>query len=211
VLMFGALVGRLVCGWLCPFGLVQEIMHLLPPKKKLKTFRGDRQLRWLKFAVLFVLVVLLTLISHEPMFCKWLCPAGTLEAGIPLVALNEQLQSLVGGLYIHKVVILVLLLVLSVFIYRPFCRYLCPLGAIYSLLNPLSLYRYSINKHSCVNCGACTRACPMACSPVENPNSMECIRCGKCVDVCPTDSIKTGFVLRPSPADTSDENTAQEN
>ncbi len=197
VLMFGALLGRLCCGWLCPFGLVQELMHLLPPKRKIKTFRGDRQLRWLKFAVLGLLVVGLTLITYEPSFCKWLCPAGTLGAGIPLVASNEQLQLQAGGLFIHKVVILLALLVLSVFIYRPFCRYLCPLGAIYALLNPLSLYRYSVEEHSCVDCGACSKACPMACDPQHRPNSLECIRCGKCADICPTGAIKTGFILRP--------------
>ncbi len=197
VLMFGALLGRFICGWLCPFGLVQELMHLLPPKKKIQTFRGDRQLRWLKFSVLGLLVVLLTVIRHEPMFCKWLCPAGTLEAGIPLVSLNEQLAAQAGGLFIHKVVILIALLVLSVFIYRPFCRYLCPLGAIYSLLNPLSLYRYTVDDSACVHCGACSKACPMACNPETKPNDIECIRCGKCADVCPTGAIKTGFVLRP--------------
>lgn len=198
VLMFGALMGRLICGWLCPFGLVQEIMHLLPPKKKIKTFRGDRQLRWVKFAVLGLLVIVLTIIRNEPQFCKWLCPAGTLGAGIPLVSLNEQLQGLAGGLFIHKVAILAALLILSVFIYRPFCRYLCPLGAIYSLLNPLSLYRYTVDEQACTHCGACSRACPMACHPETKPNDMECIRCGKCADVCPTSAIKTGFVLKPT-------------
>ena len=196
VMLVGALLGRLVCGWLCPFGLVQELLHMLPPKRKIKTFRGDKQLRWVKYAVLVIMVFVVTAIKHEPQFCKWLCPAGTLEAGVPLVALNEQLRGLVGGLYAHKIAILAVLLVLSVFIYRPFCRYLCPLGAIYALLNPLSLYRYRVDKHSCIHCGACANKCPMACNPEKRPNDPECVRCGKCIEVCPTNAIKSEFAFK---------------
>lgn len=180
----GALGGRFICGWLCPFGLVQDLLHKIPFPKKIRTFKGDRLLRYLKYVVLLVLVILLPLFvvditgRGDPWFCKWLCPAGTLEGGIPLVLLNEPLRASVGFLYTWKMSILVALVLLSVVIYRPFCRYLCPLGAIYALFNRVSLLR--------VKPGPICGRCPMC----ATPNSPECIRCA------------SGPVLRPAPKPT---------
>ena len=143
----GALAGRFVCGWLCPFGLVQELLHKIPFGKKIASFRGDRLLRKLKYVVLLVFVILLPLFlvdilgQGSPWFCKLICPAGTLEGGIPLVLLNEGMRSAAGWLYTWKNVLLAGTIVLSVLIYRPFCKYLCPLGAIYSVFNPIAVFR----------------------------------------------------------------------
>lgn len=171
LMVVGALCGRFVCGWLCPFGLVQDLLHKIPFPKKIRTFRGDRVLRYLKYAVLVVLVILLPLFAVDiigqgsPWFCKWVCPAGTLEGGIPLVLANDGLRSAVGFLYAWKMSILVAIVLLSILIYRPFCRYLCPLGAIYALFNRLSLFR--------VKPGPLCARCPMC----AKPNGPECIRC----------------------------------
>lgn len=97
-LMFvGGLMGRFVCGWLCPFGLIQDLLHKIPLPKKVKTFRGDKLLRKLKYAILIVFVILLPLFLVDmlgqgaPWFCKLICPAGTLEGGIPLVLLSSAM------------------------------------------------------------------------------------------------------------------------
>ena len=167
----GALLGRFVCGFLCPFGLIQDLLHKIPFPKKIRTFAGDRLLRYLKYAVLAVFVVLLPLFAVDivgqgsPWFCKWICPAGTLEAGIPLVLANPGFRSAVGFLYAWKMVILAAVILLSLMIYRPFCKYLCPLGAIYGLFNPVSLYR--------VKAASACADCKMGC----RPNDRECIRC----------------------------------
>lgn len=199
-LMFvGGLVGRFVCGWLCPFGLLQDLLHKIPFPKKLRTFRGDRLLRKLKYVILIVFVILLPLFLVDllgqgaPWFCKLICPAGTLEGGIPLVLLNRALRKTVGFLYTWKVALLCVLVVLSLIVYRPFCKYLCPLGGIYSVFNPISVFRYRVDKEKCVGCGACARVCEMGCEPLKNANAAECIRCGKCRQVCPTDAIQSGF------------------
>ena len=84
---------------------------------------------------------------------------------------------------------MVFLLVLSVLVYRPFCRYLCPLGAVYSVFNPIALYRYSVDGQACTQCGACQKACPMDIPAYQTPNSPECIRCGKCKAACPHGAI----------------------
>lgn len=202
-LMFiGALMGRFVCGWLCPFGLIQDLLHRIPFVRKVNTFRGDLLLRKLKYIILLVFVILMPLFLVDmlgqgaPYFCKLICPAGTLEGGIPLVLLNDTFQGIVGWLYTWKMALLIGIVLLSVIIYRPFCKYICPLGAIYSVFNPISVFRYRVDKEKCVNCGACSKACHMQVNPVETPNSPECIRCGKCKDICPANAIYTCEKLR---------------
>lgn len=198
-LMFvGALLGRFVCGWLCPFGLIQDLLHKIPFPRKIKTFPGDMLLRKLKYVILVVFVILLPMFLVDimgqgaPYFCKLICPAGTLEGGLPLVILNKSLRSAIGWLYAWKMVILAVVILLSIFIYRPFCKYICPLGAVYSIFNPISVFGYRVDRDQCISCGACSRACKMQIDPVLNVNHPECIRCGQCKKVCPTGAIYLG-------------------
>ena len=197
LLLFGALFGRLVCGWLCPFGLVQDLLHQIPFPKKLRRLPGDRVLKWLKYIILvgFVIVLPLTVLDvvgqGQPWFCKYICPSGTLFAGIPLIASNPPLRAALGWLFTWKAAILAVLLLLSVVVYRPFCRYLCPLGAIYGLFNPVALYRFRIDADKCTKCGACQRACKLDIAVWQTPNSAACIRCGDCRRACPHGAIRT--------------------
>lgn len=195
-LMFiGALTGRFVCGWLCPFGLIQDLLHKIPFPKKIGTFPGDRLLRKLKYVIFLVFVILMPMFVVDllgqgaPYFCKLICPAGTLEGGLPLVLLNKGMRGAIGWLYAWKNVLLVVILVLSVIIYRPFCKYICPLGAVYSLFQPISVFRYRVDQELCTHCGACAKACKMQVDPVKYPNHPECIRCGQCKKVCPTGAL----------------------
>ncbi len=191
----GALIGRFVCGWLCPFGLVQDLLHKIPFPKKIKTFRGDKLLRKLKYVILAVFVILMPLYlvdimdQGSPYFCKLICPAGTLEGGIPLVLLNKSMRRAIGWLYVWKNVLLAVTVLLSILIYRPFCKYICPLGAIYSVFNPISVFKYKVDKNKCTQCGACAKVCKMQVNPSKTPNHPECIRCGQCKKICPTGAI----------------------
>ncbi|MEG2119169.1 MAG: 4Fe-4S binding protein [Pseudoflavonifractor sp.] len=195
LLMFGAVLGRFVCGWLCPFGLVQDLLHKIPFFKKYKKLPGDRWLKYLKYVILagFVILLPLTVLDivgqGQPWFCKYICPSGTLFAGIPLIAANPPLRAVLGWLFTWKVTILLALVVLSVAVYRPFCRYLCPLGAIYGFFNPVALYRFQVDPDKCTQCGVCQAACKLDISPWKTPNSMECIRCGDCTAACPHGAI----------------------
>lgn len=201
-MLVGAVLGRFVCGFLCPFGLVQDLLHKIPFPKKIRTFRGDRALRLLKYVILLVFVILLPLFAVDiigqgaPAFCKYICPSGTLLGGWPLVLGNKPLQDLVGWLFAWKNVILITLLLLSIVIYRPFCRYLCPLGGIYAAFNRMALYRLHIDEAACIHCGKCAKACKMCVDPVKHPGHPECIRCGDCARVCPTQAIRMGFGRR---------------
>ena len=207
LVFLGALVGRFVCGWLCPFGLIQDLLHKIPFPKKLRTFRGDKLLRKLKYVILVVFVILLPMFLVDvmgqgaPYFCKLICPVGTLEGGIPLALMNKSMHSVLGWLYAWKNVLLVATILLSIIIYRPFCKYICPLGAIYSVFNPISVFKYRVDESKCVSCGACSKSCKMGVDPVQNANHPECIRCGLCKKVCPTGAISSSCLKRQSTAD----------
>lgn len=155
--VFGTLLGRFVCGFLCPFGLIQDLLFKIPFVKKLRRLPGEKGLRWLRFIFLGVFVILLPMFViditglGEPWFCKWICPVGTLEGGIPLVLLNNAMRGAAGFLFRWKLLILAITLLLSIIIYRPFCRYVCPLGAVYGLFNKISFYRIKIDSEKCVS------------------------------------------------------------
>ncbi len=188
--VFGSVLGRFVCGWLCPFGLVQDLLHKIPLFRKKKQLPGHRILKYGKYVVLAGLVFigsafLFTGFAKMPAFCKYLCPSGTFMGAIPLLGVNEQLRGQAGGLFLWKAGVLLALLILSVKVYRPFCQYLCPLGAIYGWFNRFSLVQVHWEKDTCISCGACKNACPVNLSPEEISVSPECIRCGKCIGACP--------------------------
>ena len=128
--------------------------------------------------------------NGEPYYCEYICPSGTLFGGIPLVTVNSGLRDAIGFRFWWKIGLLLIILLSAVKSYRPFCKYLCPLGACYSLFNPVAIYRYKLNKEKCTGCGACAVICKMGIDPVKNPNSLECIRCGECLTGCPSHAIE---------------------
>lgn len=198
LLAFGALLGRAVCGFLCPFGLLQELIFKIPaPKIKL-----PRAVKYIKYFVLLIFVLILPAADTnyaglgDPAFCKYICPAGTFEAGLPLAAMHPELRPALGNLFALKVGVLAFVLLACVFVARFFCKALCPLGAIYGFFNKLSFYRLNFQKEKCVSCKKCAELCPMDIDPTRSPNSFECVRCSKCADACPTGAIRLGFFCR---------------
>lgn len=192
--LIGVFVGRWPCGWLCPFGWFQEIVY----KLKLPKFSAPDWLRHMKFVVLFGVVGLIAWWTWEPWFCK-ICPAGTLGAGLPWLLWKARGSEYAAGMdfttwmFGLKVGLLGGLILLSGMMRRPFCRFICPLGAIFGLFNKVSLLQLNVDIDSCrvavakgadydncATCRHCSTHCPMDLKVPEQIDSVDCIRCMNC-------------------------------
>ena len=188
LLAAGTVFGRFICAYVCPMGLLQDLLYRIKTPKLVLRLRF---LHYIKYAVLAVFVVVLPFaVRHglsgqgQPWFCKFICPSGTIFGAVPLIAANDFLLRLAGAQFVWKVAAAAVVVISSVFLFRGFCRAVCPLGAIYALLNSVSVFRMGCDKDKCVSCGACAKACHIKLDPSVRPNSPECVRCGKCVNAC---------------------------
>ncbi len=240
-IIIGIFVGRMACAWICPFGLIQDLLYKIKTVKlqlpkfapvltmtffifgylvahflltnlaliwRILAVTGfvvlgivlDNLIKWkiakfdityIKYLILIGVAVIFAYYTQEPWFCK-LCPQGTLQAGIPLVLWDpySQLRRLVGWLYYTKITILAVTLLLSIPIKRPFCRVICPIGAIYAPFNKFSLLHLRLKTQKCTVCRLCEKVCPMGIEVHENPNQLDCIRCFECVWRCRPRSIE---------------------
>jgi len=194
LMVIGVVFGRLICGYVCPVGLLQDLLYKIKTKKLVLELKYARYVKYLVLIV-FVVVLPMTVLHElsglgEPWFCKYICPSGTIFGAIPLLAVNDFLWLSAGVLLIVKLSSAGVLLLASVFIYRPFCRILCPLGAIYALFNKIAFIKLRCDKEKCTSCGNCSAACQIKLEPMKKPNSPECVRCGDCIDACQVKALK---------------------
>ena len=190
IILFALLLGRIICGWLCPFGLFFDLLYKIP-STKFKKNAFTAKLCYLKYLIFVAAVVIIPLYMFLvkgrsfPAFCEELCPNGLLNA------LFMNITNIgFGFLYSDtKLIMSIALIIASIVIFRPFCRFFCPLGAFYSLFNKLSVFAMQVDESKCIGCNACHRACLMDCQKVGD---RECIGCGKCQGVCPTNAIHLG-------------------
>ena len=214
LILLGVLLGRVICGFLCPFGWFQELLHKIPTKK-LST-KKLKPLTYLKYVVLLVMVVLLPVLvtnqlgMGDPFVCKYLCPQGVLEGAIPLSMANAGIRAALGSLFTWKFIVLLTVIVLSIVFYRPFCKWLCPLGAFYALLNKVSLFQMQVDQSKCVSCGKCAKVCKMDVDVTKSPNHTECIRCGMCIRACPTAAVSFRYGFGSGKQKSKNEQTTTE-
>ena len=184
LILVGGLAGSLVCGWACPFGLVQDLLGRIRPRKLIL----PHWLGWGRYVTLLGLVLLLPwllgrggiLFDDQPIsFCR-LCPAGALESGLP-----RSLGSVLAGtgwlMSWYKTVILVAFVAGSIFIHRPWCRVICPLGGLLALFNRVSLFHLRFKASECVECSLCRTRCPVGVKLDLTANATDCVRCLECV------------------------------
>ncbi len=209
--LFGLTLARTVCGFLCPVGLVQELLYKIRTPK-LKKSRVTRVLSYFKYVLLVGLAIIVPLMYAFrdvplPGFCKYICPAGTLGGAIGLLINpnNADMFGMLGGQFAWKFSLLIAFIVASVFIFRFFCRFFCPLGAIYGFFNKIALIGVKVEKNDCTDCGKCVSVCKM---DVMKVGDHECINCGECIAVCPTQAIRwkgSQIFLHKSAIDTTPE------
>lgn len=183
-------IGKLSCGFMCPFGFFQDLLFKIKTPFKIKP--KIKNLFWTKYGVLFSLVILGPFIFYETLFCK-VCPAGTLTAGIPQVIINPSLRGLIGPLYISKILVLSFFIIWFIFEERPFCNYFCPLGGFIGVFNKFSYLKIEVDQNKCIECYKCEKVCPFSITTFKDPNNINCIRCGKCIDICPTNALSFKF------------------
>lgn len=214
VLLYCIILGRTICGFLCPAGLLQELLYKIKTPK-LKKNKVTRILSYTKYVLLFVLVIGIPLMYTfqanslpVPGFCKYVCPIGTFEGGVFLLipSSNSSYFGMLGGLFSWKFLILLIFIIASIFIFRFFCRFLCPLGALYGIFNKLSILGVKVNKDKCTNCNACVNYCKM---DVKVVGDHECINCGECISVCHTNAIKWKSIGDLIKRDLANENNAE--
>jgi len=182
--LFGLALGRFWCGWACPFGTVQDLVAWI--RRRDDTFRLPRVART-KFLVLGV-VLLLAWLAAETLFCK-VCPAGSLFAAIPHRFVSPELDF--GTFFYVHLATLAVALVAFFLIGRFWCRYLCPLGAIFGAFNPVSILKVKVDFSKCNRCENCLKVCPAKIEKLEEiENCTDCTRCGKCIESCGSDAVK---------------------
>ncbi len=190
--LIGALVGSFVCGWACPFGFLQDLAGRLPtPKFELP--------HWLGYSRYLVLVILVLAIpyffgeAHPLFFCR-VCPAGALEAAVPHTAATAWAGSGVAWPSVTKISVLAVFLVAMLFTWRPWCTLLCPLGAIYSLCNRVSLVFLNFRSDRCNDCDRCRRLCHYQGLGHRGGDDQRCIRCLDCTR-CTAVTLSHGFQI----------------
>ena len=187
LILFGLLLGRTICGWLCPIGLGQELLYKIKTPK-VKKNKVTHAFSYLKYVLLVVLVVIIPLTLTIPGFCEYICPAGTFQGGLGLLLNPENYSKLadLGPLFTWKFTLMVLIILGSIFFFRFFCRFLCPLGALYGFFCRIAMLGVKLDKNKCTDCGLCISACKM---DIKKVGDHECIHCGECISVCPAKAI----------------------
>jgi len=183
IIGFGAALGRAICGWICPFGLIQDLLD----KVSIHRYTPPNWMRGIKFAFL-IGVVLMAMTTGTIFWCRYLC-FGALLGVIPYWL---TWQTVSAFWLVYHIGVFSAYVAFSYMTHgRAWCRYFCPLGAMLAIVNPIALVQRRYNKSSCISCGKCKSICPMGIEPTKNDlkSKIDCIKCGKCVRECPKNSL----------------------
>ena len=195
ILAVSAIIGRSMCGFLCPFGLLQDLLGRI----RKHTASMPRAMGYLKYVFLIVLGIILPYLTFTPWFCEF-CPQGALQGGIFQPLLHADLREWIGTWWFVKIGVLAAFVIASVFVRRPFCHSFCALGALFSLCNRVSLLRMHYIREECTDCMWCVRACPAGIDPRTDLEGMNCIKCMECAK-CPFGAIHVTSAVRCSACD----------
>jgi len=191
LLVFGTTLATWTCGWLCPFGFIQDMFHKIPTPK----FRLPGWVGWGRLPLFVLLGIAASHWTQSLFFCS-ICPPGTINrliqdaAGIP-----QFLRGPEGTLAPVSAGVLIATLLLAVFSYRPFCNLLCPIGGLYGLFNRISGLFRNAEPKKCNACGLCKNACDQGLAPLKDRDHASCERCFECHKACPRGALKADVRL----------------
>ncbi|MHC4146027.1 MAG: 4Fe-4S binding protein [Planctomycetota bacterium] len=195
LIAFGALFGSLICGWMCPFGFLQDLAAKVPIPK----FDPPKLAGYLRYVMLIGTVLAIPYLFGEehPLFVCRICPAGALEAAVPNMLGQAFAGEQIAWPNAVKLIILILFLIAIFFMKRPWCRLLCPLGAIFSLFNRVSVFFLRLDADECTHCEQCHKLCEYGIEPEKTPNNLDCVRCLECTK-CSPEALTLGTIFEPT-------------
>jgi len=182
------------CGYVCPFGTVQELLYKIKSKRVEINEKLDAKGRYIKYFILAGILIG-TFITGRLIFKNSGPFSAFFHFGKGLLWDYEATELIPNLISFSK---LLLLLFVSVFISRFYCKYMCPLGAainIFAKFSPTRLVRSTKGKNKCIDCKICDKVCPMNIKPSikKEIKTVECISCNQCVNVCPKGSLSIDF------------------
>nr|WP_315020430.1 4Fe-4S binding protein [uncultured Aminipila sp.] len=199
IFLLTAMLGRFFCGWMCAFGTLMDFLYFISYKitrRKVKVnYKVDKALKSLKYIVLAISVIFIWTLGQN--LFKGSNPwdiFGIYTSFGEHSVLNEFVKSNWIGVGLLGIVVLG-----GLFIERFFCRYLCPLGAIFSILSKLRIIKIRKTENNCGKCNRCSKACSMGINlnPKEVVTSGECINCFKCTSACPRNNLNIMAGTKP--------------
>ena len=166
---------KLFCGWVCPLGAIQEIIHRIPLPRKLKIKLPFQMTNSVRILIFILFIILLFSIGKS--IYPYLNPFEFFHWGFGLLAIVCFVVALVAG----------------IFIFRPFCYVICPLGLFTWIFEHVSLVRVKLDKDKCTQCNICVEKSPCPTIPSildEKKSRPDCHPCGRCIEVCPENALK---------------------
>lgn len=184
------ILGRFFCGWLCTFGAINDFIYIISKKVFKTKFKVDEKLdsvlKYLKYVILLFIIVFI-----------WTSGSTSFDSYSPWDAF-AQVDNISGAMaeYTGGFILLAIIAIGAVFIERFFCRYLCPLGAVFTILSKARILKIKKLRDKCGPCRICTNNCSMGIKlyEMDKVNSGECINCFKCIAVCPRRNTKVNIL-----------------
>ncbi len=175
IAVFSIIGNKLFCGWACPIGAIQELFNQIPLPKKSKiilSFRVTNPIRITIFLLFLALVF---------------------TSGTGIYDYFNPFHFLHWGFELYAIMVMLIVLTASLFIFRPFCYLICPVGLFTWILEHFSLVKVKVNSHNCKECNLCIKKshCPAVSSIIEGEGSHpDCFSCGRCIDSCPEKALR---------------------
>jgi len=198
LVLLGGIFGGFICGWACPFGLLQDLADKVPTPK-IKLPRSTGHLRYVVLIGLVLIVPYFWGIEHPIAICN-VCPAGGLEAAVPNIVTQATTGQEITWPNPIKLTVMALFVITIFFAHRPWCQMLCPLGVIFGLFNRASAFFLRFHPTACNSCKICHDKCKFGDQPEKQINASNCIRCLECTK-CPPDALVVETIFTVSKKD----------